>query len=189
MKDRLAYALAAILLLLTAAIPGRASDLERPLKLLPEPKEIHLRAGGFRVGPNTRILVEFGHQAEDRIAAETLAEEIQGQSGLSLGITGARVGSGEQGNTIVLARLQDRGVRNFFASKGLKPDPIGDQGYLLFSDQSHLVVAAYTGQGLFSGVQTLRQLLHSEGKDLICPAVAIRDWPGLERRGSPDGLS
>ncbi len=37
---------------------------------------------------------------------------------------------------------------NFLASKGLKADSIGDQGYLLFSDKTHLIVAANTGQGL-----------------------------------------
>ena len=48
----------------------------------------------------------------------------------------------------MLARLQDRNVRDFLASKGLKADSIGDQGYLLFSDKTHLIVAANTGQGL-----------------------------------------
>ncbi len=189
MKERSAYSFAAVLLLLAAGVPARTSDVEHQIPLVPEPKEVHLRDGGFRVGPNTRILVELGHQEEDRIAAETLAEEIQDQSGLTVGIDGTRAGAGHQGNTIVLARLQDRSMRRFFASRGLKPEPIGDQGYVLFSDRSHLVVAAYTGEGLFSGVQTLRQLLRQEGKNLICPAVAIRDWPGLDPHGATSGFS
>jgi len=89
----------------------------------------------------------------------------------------------------VLARLQDQRIKEFLASKGLKADSIGDQGYLLFSDDSHLIVAANTGQGLFYGVQTLRQLLHPDGKTLICPAVSIRDWPSMEWRGVQDDIS
>src|SRR5579863_5094738 len=106
----------------------------KQLKLIPEPKEIQLHAGSFRVTAATRILVEIGHQAEDRIAAETLAEEIHDQSGLKLSITGTktaesrRTESKEDAGAIVLARLQDRNVREFLESKGLKADSIGDQG-------------------------------------------------------------
>src|SRR5208282_408788 len=96
------------------------------LNLIPEPKEVRLQQGGFRVRPTTRILVEFGHQEEDRIAAETLAEEIHDQSGLKLIITGTKASVKREGRAIVLARLQDRPVREFLESKGLKADSIGD---------------------------------------------------------------
>ena len=95
-----------------------------------------------------------------------------------------------EGGAIVLARLQDRNVRHFLASKGLKWDQgVGEQGYLLFSDKSRVIVAANSGQGLFYGVQTLRQLLRAEGNRLICPALRIRDWPNLEGRESSQDLS
>jgi len=182
-----------VLLLLTSLISVAAVGPENQLKLIPEPKEISVRQGSFHVQPTTRILVEFGHQAEDRIAAETLAEEIRDQSGLKLNITGAKADSKQESKqedgAIVLARLQDKSVRDFLESKGLKAESIGEQGYLLFSDNSHLIVAANTGQGLFYGVQTLRQLLHADGKTLVCPAVSIRDWPSMEWRGVQDDIS
>src|SRR3984885_1286923 len=159
------------------------------LKLIPAPKEVHLQQGGFRVKPTTKILVEFGHQEEDRIAAETLAEEIHDQSGLQLSITGSKEKTKQVRSTIVLARLEDRSIKNFLQSRGLTADSIGDQGYLLFSDKTHLIVAANTGQGLFYGVQTLRQLLREDDGKLICPAVGIRDWPSMEWRGVQDDIS
>src|SRR5271170_2102850 len=162
---------------------------ENQLNLIPVPKEVRLQQGGFRVKPTTRILVEFGHQEEDRIAAETLAEEIHDQSGLKVSITGSKEKGRQERSTIVLARLQDRSVRQFLESKGLKADSIGDQGYLLFSDKLHLIVAANTGQGLFYGVQTLRQLLREDDGKLVCPAVSIRDWPSMEWRGVQDDIS
>jgi hypothetical protein len=174
-----------LLSLITAETPST----ENQLKLIPQPKEVQLHAGSFRVKPTTKILVEFGHQSEDRIAAETLAEEIRDQSGLKISITGEKSEAKQAPSTIVLARLQDQRVKEFLASKGLKADSIGDQGYLLFSDDSHLIVAANTGQGLFYGVQTLRQLLHGDGQTLICPAVSIRDWPSMEWRGVQDDIS
>lgn len=151
------------------------------VKLEPAPKEVQLRDGGFRVGPRTKIFVLLGHQSEDRIAAETLAEEVADQSGLKLDILGMKPAGKAEGGAIVLARLQDSRVRRFLARNGLKADEmVGEDGYLLFSDKSHLIVAAKTGQGLFYGVQTLRQLLRPAGKGLICPAVGIRDWPSLQ---------
>jgi len=166
------------------------SDGDSQLWLVPQPKEVQLHDGSFQVGPQTKIFVQLGHQSEDRIAAETLAEEVANQSGLQLDILGMNAAGKAEGGAIVLARLQDRRVRRFLAAKGLKADEsVGENGYLLFSDKSHLIVAARSGQGLFYGVQTLRQLLRPAGKGLRCPAVAIRDWPGMEKSGAERSLS
>jgi hexosaminidase len=181
MKSRLICVLCCAFLF---SIPGwaRSSDGNRPVVLEPQPKEVQLRGGGFRVGPATKILVEFGHQDEDRIAAETLAEEITNESGLRLNIVGVKATSKTERSAIVLARLQDIKVKHFLARRGLRSDDfVGDQGYLLFADKTHLVVAANSGQGLFYGVQTLRQLLHPVGKRMVCPSVTIRDWPNLQK--------
>jgi len=163
--------------------------VDSPLKLIPQPKEVQVHQGSFHVTAATRILVAFGHQSEDRIAAETLADEIRDQSGLKISIIGSKEKGKQQRSTIELARLQDRSVKAFLESRGLKSDSIGDQGYLLFSDKLHLIVAANTGQGLFYGVQTLRQLLHVDDGQLLCPAVSIRDWPSLAWRGVQDDIS
>jgi hypothetical protein len=172
------------------ALSARDSSGGTQLKLVPAPKEVQLRDGGFQVGPRTKIYVLLGHQSEDRIAAETLAEEVADQSGLKLDIQGMKAAGKAEGGAIVLARLQDARVRRFLARNGLKADElVGEDGYLLFSDKSHLIVAANTGEGLFYGVQTLRQLLRSDGKGLICPAVEIRDWPTLKARPVQDDVS
>ena len=189
MKKRRLW-IVACLVLCASALSALDSDGRPQLKLVPAPKEVQLRDGGFRVGPRTRILVQLGHQSEDRIAAETLAEEVADQSGLKLNILGMKAAGKAEDGAIVLARLQDSRVRRFLARNGLKADQlVGEDGYLLFSDKSHLIVAANTGQGLFYGVQTLRQLLRPAGKGLMCPAVGIRDWPSLERRDAQGDLS
>jgi hexosaminidase len=177
-------------LMVASALSALDSEARPQLKLVPAPKEVQLRDGGFQVGPRTRIFVQLGHQSEDRIAAETLAEEVADQSGLRLDILGMKAAGKAEGGAIVLARLQDSRVREFLARNGLKADEsVGENGYLLFSDKTHLIVAANTGQGLFYGVQTLRQLLRPEGKGLMCPAVGIRDWPTLARPDTRGDLS
>ena len=77
-------------MLCAAALSALDSDGRAQLKLVPEPKEVQLRAGGFQVGPRTKIFVQLGHQSEDRIAAETLAEQVADQSGLQLDIVGMK---------------------------------------------------------------------------------------------------
>lgn len=163
------------------ALVALDSPTQADLKLEPAPKEVQLRDGGFQVGPHTKIFVQLGHQSEDRIAAETLAEEVLDRAGLKLNIEGMKPEGKAEGGAIVLARLQDERVRKFLSRNGLKADAVvGEEGYLLFSDNSHLIVAANSGQGLFYGVQTLRQLLRPTDKGVMCPAVGIRDWPSLE---------
>src|SRR5258708_12643487 len=65
-----------LLLFCASALAALDSEARPQLKLVPAPKEVQLRDGGFQVGPRTRILVQLGHQSEDRIAAETLPEEV-----------------------------------------------------------------------------------------------------------------
>src|SRR6202165_1837778 len=189
MNKRLLWLVAGVALC-ASALWGLDSEGRTQLKLVPTPKEVQLRDGGFQVGPRTKIFVQLGHQSEDRIAAETLAEEVADQSGLKLDIRGMKAAGKAEGGAIVLARLQDARVRRFLARNGLQADDlVGENGYLLFSDKSHLIVAANTGEGLFYGVQTLRQLLRPDGKGLICPAVGIRDWPTLARPDTRGDLS
>ncbi len=186
MSKRLLAVLAS-LALGSSALLALDSD-GRSVTLVPEPKEVHLRDGGFRVGRHTKIFVQLGHQSEDRIAAETLAEQISDQAGLDLNIVGMNPSGKAEGGAIVLARLQDKRVRKFLKEQGLNADSsMGEDGYVVFSDNSHLIVAANSGEGIFAGVQTLRQLLRVEGKQFVFPAMTIRDWPNLQR--TPQDLS
>lgn len=174
-------------LLCAPALLSLDSPEQPGLKLEPPPKEVQVRAGAFHLVARTKIFVQMGHQSEDRIAAETLAEEVEDQAGMRLDILGMKAAGKAEGGAIVLARLSDARVRRFLARNGLKADQaVGTDGYLLFSDKSHLIVAANTGQGLFYGVQTLRQLLRPAAKGLMCPAIGIRDWPSSSL---PDSVS
>src|SRR5436190_1529567 len=75
------------------------------LKLVPEPKQIQKHDGKFVITANTRIVINNAHRDEDRVAAETLADEIQAMSGKKLKITTA--GSLPKSGAIYLARVGD----------------------------------------------------------------------------------
>ncbi len=165
------------------------------LKLIPEPKQVERREGTFHVGPGVRIVLGVRHAREDRLAAEMLSEEIHAATGRRVPITTSRAGAAAS-NVIYLARLgDDRRLRAALEARGLRAEEGFDpEGYLLDADSKHIWVAGTTGPGLFYGVQTLRQLLRpSEGKrgakQMLCPAVTIKDWPAMRWRGVHDDIS
>jgi len=179
----------ACLACLPLASHAQANDAVRALKVLPAPKEVRMAEGRIVIKPSTTILISA---AEDRTAAETLQKEIHDRTGMKLSIEAETAASKTTGH-ISLGRLTDRGLRSYLESQGVKAgDDLGSQGYVIRSTESGVLVAGRTAQGLFYGVQTLRQLLHVEGpvgKTLAVPALVIRDWPSMEWRGVSDDIS
>src|ERR1700686_3218118 len=174
---------------LSLASHAQVSDAVRALKVLPAPKEVRMAEGRIVIKPSTTILISA---AEDRTAAETLEKEIHDRTGVKLSIesvTGAPKTTGH----ISLGRLSDRGLRSYLESQGVKTgDDLGSQGYVIRSTESGVLVAGRTAQGLFYGVQTLRQLLRPEGpggKLLAMPGLVIRAWPRMEWRGGSDDIN
>jgi hexosaminidase len=174
---------------LSLAAHAQANDAVRALKVLPAPKEVGIAEGRIVIKPSTTILIS---NAEDRTAAETLQKEIHDRTGMKLSVEAVTAAPKTTGH-ISLGRLTDRGLRSYLESQGMKTgDDLGNQGYIIRVTDSGVLVAGRTAQGLFYGVQTLRQLLRPEGpggKTLAIPALVIRDWPSMEWRGVSDDIS
>jgi hypothetical protein len=161
------------------------------LKVLPAPKEVRMGEGRIVLKPSTTILIG---NSEDRTAAETLQKEIHDRTGMKLPIELATAAPKTAGH-VSLGRLTDRDLSSYLESQGVKVgDELGNrdldkQGYVIRVTDSGVLVAGRTAQGVFYGVQTLRQLLRPEGKMLAVPALIIRDWPSMEWRGVSDDIS
>jgi hexosaminidase len=174
---------------LSLAVHAQANDAIRALKILPAPKEVRIAEGRIVIKPSTTILIS---NPEDRTAAESLQKEIHDRTGMKLSIESVTAAPKTTGH-ISLGRLTDRGLRSYLESQGVRVgDDLGSQGYVIRATDSGVLVAGRTAQGLFYGVQTLRQLLRPEGpggKTLAIPALVIRDWPSMEWRGVSDDIS
>ena len=174
---------------LSLAVHAQANDAIRTLKILPAPKEVRIARGRIVIKPSTSILIS---NPEDRTAAESLQKEIHDRTGMKLSIESVTAAPKTTGH-ISVGRLTDRGLRSYLESQGVKVgDDLGSQGYVIRATDSGVLVAGPTAQGLFYGVQTLRQLLRPEGpggKTLAIPALVIRDWPSMEWRGVSDDIS
>ena len=183
----------ACLACLPLASHAQVNDAVRALNILPAPKEVHMAEGRIVIKPSTTILIG---NSEDRTAAETLQEEIHDRTGMKLSIETVTAVPKTAGH-ISLGRLTDRGLRAYLESQGVKVDALANrdldkQSYVIRVTDSEVLVAGRTAQGLFYGVQTLRQLLRPEGpggKTLAIPALVIRDWPSMEWRGVSDDIS
>ncbi len=143
------------------------------LKLIPQPKQLQRHDGQFVVTPATKITVA---DAEDHLAAETIADEIASATGHRPQIARGRGGTG----AIVLERGAKAADNN---------ERFNEEGYVLEARKDRIVITAPTAPGVFYGAQTLRQLLLPDGKRVACPALSIRDWPTMKWRGVHDDIS
>src|SRR5271156_2764440 len=195
----------ACLVSVSLASYAQVNDASRSLKVLPAPKEVRMGEGKFQIKPSTAILIA---NSEDRVAAETLQKEIHDRAGLKLAIELVTAAPKTTGN-ISLGRLTDRGLQAHLETQGIKSgDELGNQGYVIRVSASGVIVAGRSAQGLFYGVQTLRQLLREQGgagantavlasragmpaphEQLAIPSLTIRDWPSMEWRGVQDDIS
>jgi len=160
------------------------------LKLVPEPKQAQKREGRFTITPKTRIVINTAHAEEDRTAAETLVEEIEAATRTKLKITTAR--SMPKSGAIYLARVGDdkRLASTLEAGQLAIDDRFNEEGYVLDATTERVIVAARTGEGVFYGTQTLRQLVHrGEANQATIPGLAIKDWPAMRWRGVHDDIS
>jgi hexosaminidase len=143
-------------------------------KLIPLPRSLKPGQGSVTLHSPVRVRVSSA-EPEDRFAAETLIEDLKAVHGLQAIVSTrgtadiwiGRVGSPEVDREIGRLGLEWSALEN-------------EESYVLGASGSVVLVAAKTAEGVFYGVQTLRQLVGPAGR---VPAVAIADWPALRYRG------
>lgn len=158
-------------LFLSAARPA-AKAVAGPLKLVPMPRHVLHTAGGFRIGNDTNIVFSEAH-AEDRFSAAQVMEEILTDVGVRL-----EPASRARRQAILLQRAVDPVSKEDFG-----------QGYRLDVTPAQVTISAETSEGIFYGVQTLKQLIRANRQGRLIPACRITDWPTLKYRGWQHDIS
>jgi hexosaminidase len=144
------------------------------LAIIPWPQKVTVRAGAFKLTPNTRIYVDFA----SRGTAQFLTERLRSPTGYPL-TTHLKFFSGKAVRNGILLTTKDADLH------------LGAEGYALTVTPDSVVIRAPAGAGLFYGMQTLLQLLPPEifSTNRVTnvvwqmPAVQIEDWPRFEWRG------
>ncbi len=163
----------AILLFTTLpAAAGTSTLFARGYSVLPEPRQVTLRAGDFSFGSQWRIEAGSG-VAPNSKALRSLTEQLRDRYRLKL------EGSGSSGvvQLEVGASLVAPG-----ASQDKDRAAIAAQAYRLDLSPNKIRLRANAEAGLFYGVQTLIQMLNTARRDFRLPEGEIADWPDLQLR-------
>ena len=163
----------AVMVLLLSSLAFTAGDAEEP-SVIPFPQQFSVEEGSFRIDSSTRICLS-SNDLELASAATLFAVLIRQSGNMELPID-QLCSPEDPGNTISLV-LADSGL--------------GDEGYELVVKNSGILITAKTPQGIFYGLQSVRQLLppqiesseRVEGLQLLVPLVQIKDRPIYAWRG------
>ena len=134
------------------------------MNILPQPKKLKKTGGTVSLAGLNIVLTS---RCDSRIfkAAQKLRDEIFGETGIEPAITKV-LGNPEVGGKIVIDSLNKKG-------EGYKISVCGRCGGIKISGESLA--------GAFYGIQTLRQMIATEGEDIPC--CEIEDKPDMKYRG------
>ena len=143
---------------------------ESQISIIPFPKSLTRQVGFFKINESTKIICDKN--------AEKVAEYLKDVLAPSTGFDFEMMSNGGNQNSILL-KLSDS-----------NPD-LGKEGYTLNITKDNIVIEANDLNGLFYGVQTLRQLLPAEIElknkveniEWNIPCVSIQDKPEFGWRG------
>ncbi|KFZ79051.1 beta-N-acetylhexosaminidase [Amycolatopsis sp. MJM2582] len=160
----------------TAAAPV-ADAATPPLQaIVPVPVSAQAVTGSdHTLTANTKIYTQAG-SAQAKAVGEYLAGIFRTSTGFPLPVADAPSGTPADGISLLLSGADTR---------------VGDQGYQLNSTSASVILRATTAQGLFGGVQTLRQLLPGKIESptvqqgpWTIPGANILDYPRFGYRGA-----
>ncbi|MDO5977366.1 beta-N-acetylhexosaminidase [Flavivirga spongiicola] len=166
MKKRLS--IIALISLLSFSCSNKYKEVvnaEQDYQIIPKPLKMELLTGKFLVDSNTKI-----------VSSEVLKNEGEFLAGMLSAATGETVAFSSEGKGNIELKLDDT-IEN-------------EEGYVLDVAFNKIEISGKTAQGVFYGIQTLRQLMPAsmetgDGtlKELTIPAVAIKDNPRYKYRG------
>jgi hexosaminidase len=155
----------------------RAADDPR---LIPKPREV--TAGELSTLARS-VSVSGATNDEDRFAAKDFSDALKER--------GVRVATGAEGTfKISMVRLESPTAKRLLDENKVSfGDDMKAEGYVLLANKDGAAVVAASGAGMFYGMQTLKQLIRTDGGAPRIQSAVIRDWPAMRYRGFHDDLS
>ena len=163
------------------------SDTPNTNTIIPRPVTLTYQTGLYVINASTKLIVSVDDNA-DLIQASGVAEYLAGKLRPSTGFTLNVINAGTPAPTDITLKTIAKSQN---LATGVNYTTAGDEGYALVADENGAVITAYTPEGLFRGIQTIRQLLPPEvektslvnGVDWRFQYINIVDYPRYEWRG------
>jgi hexosaminidase len=160
------------LVILVAALTGQSTSIS-PIAVIPQPARVTAGRGEFVLTRSTVIVTDPVLKGQGR----QLAEMLDAPTGFDLEV---RPGS-SPGSGFIALRLDEALAKN-----------LGGEGYRIDATPKGVTIRAATANGVFYGMQTVRQLLpaaifrasRTEGISWKISSVAIEDVPRFTWRGA-----
>jgi hexosaminidase len=171
---RKALVVLAIILLYPFAYAQKIAA-QRGVAIIPRPEKTEAKSGSFRLGPNTKVVVESKF-AEGLAVGEELASRLQRATGYTIE---------------VLTAEKQKSKNSIWLRTSESFNKLGNEGYHLSVTKDSIKIEALAPAGLFYGVQSLYQLLPPQiekaepgsGTSWTVPCVRIEDKPRFTWRG------
>jgi hexosaminidase len=135
--------------------------------VIPKPVRVVPGTSGFALTPTTRVLASPPSGELLRVG-HYLSERLREQAGIEPAVASAS-GHGPEGTILLTTRAA--------------MPALGPEGYELTVRRDRITLAANRPEGVFRGVQTLRQLLPAGSSGPVVPTGRIADQPRFPWRG------
>jgi Glycosyl hydrolase family 20, domain 2/Glycosyl hydrolase family 20, catalytic domain len=152
--------------------------------IFPQPQEISGSGSDFAIDNQVRVVVPSEASEQDLLLAGMLVNELSDRFGVHLKIE--RVKSLSAGKRVILmGSMENPLIRRHCTEMKVTPgvDSLGPEGYILRAEKDTVLIAGKDDRGAFYGLQSLRQLVAKEEKEVRVRGALIRDWPDKPFRG------
>jgi hypothetical protein len=160
-----------------------AAGPDHKTTIFPAPAKLILQTSAFTFTENTRILLPLKASRQDSFLARLLISDLTDKHSQSLKWqTVSDVP--RQGNYILLGTKENPLVRKYLLhSQVANKIEQRDESYVVEINDKSIAVVGYDAAGAFYGLQSLRQLLRTEGQGVQVPVGFIQDFPRMPFRG------
>ena len=161
---------------------GACQTLESAI--FPQPQEITASGSDFVLDNQVRVVVPSEASEQDMLLARMLVNELSDRFGLFLKIERAKnLSAGKR--VILMGSMENPLVRQYCTEKKLinGVEDLRPESYILRAEKNMVLIAGKDDRGAFYGLQSLRQLVVKEEKEVCIRGAKIRDRPNKPFRG------
>ena len=168
-----------VLALAAIALHSGTLTAQRPLLLVPQPREARLE---HSVTLARGLTIVIPSDTSDAFAARELRQVLQ-----DAGVPIAKDGGSAR---VQLLRVGSAAAKSLLERTHTQFSPaMQEEGYVIVNTGTTLSVIGGTAAGVFYGAQTVKQLVSGTGPRATLDMALVRDWPAMRYRGFHDDLS
>jgi hypothetical protein len=152
--------------------------------IFPVPLELQINEGKFNIDKNTFILIPEKESKTDSFLAGLIFNELSDKYEQATSIVNKSTFSNED-KFILIGDIKNPLVKSYCQKNGLSDDlkELRDEGYIMSVTGNSIVVAANSNKGALFGLESLRQVIRKDGKNLYVSQMIVKDSPKYAFRG------